>query len=85
MNELQEFIGVFSDTQVEILKTLGKYESLERDLIADISKIPRTTIFENINKLIKWDFVEKQKEARNKRGRPKEYYKLKDLAKEVFK
>jgi predicted ArsR family transcriptional regulator len=80
-----------TSTQQKILETLEEYGTLERgtsnfeeDTLSGYTKIPRTTLFNNLKKLEKWSLVEHFKEEKeNKgRGRSKILWKLKKEGRE---
>ena len=58
---------------VEILKEKG---DLTRKELSELTKIPRTTIYDSIKKLIFERKLEKYAISDRKRGRPKVYYRL---------
>ena len=58
---------------IEIIK--GKGDLTRKDL-ADLTKIPRTTIYDTIEKLIFNGKIEKYSILDRKKGRPKIYYRI---------
>ncbi|MHA1312181.1 MAG: helix-turn-helix domain-containing protein [Candidatus Helarchaeota archaeon] len=56
---------------LEILKSKG---DLTRKDLAELTKIPRTTIYDTIEKLIYEGIIEKYAISDKRRGRPKVYY-----------
>lgn len=49
---------------------------ITRGELAMVTGIPRTTLFDNLIKLILQDKVTKESKSNKKRGRPRVYYKL---------
>ena len=68
------------DPDIEIEKYLFEIIKLNGDMtrkeLADLTKIPRTTIYDSIEKLIYEGIIEKYAVSNKKRGRPKVYYRI---------
>jgi len=58
---------------IGILKGMG---DLTRKELAELTKIPRTTIYDTIEKLIYEGKIEKYSVSDKRRGRPKVYYRV---------
>lgn len=68
------------EPDIEIEKYLFEIIKLNGDMtrkeLADLTKIPRTTIYDSIEKLIYEGIIEKYAVSNKKRGRPKVYYRI---------
>jgi predicted transcriptional regulator len=68
------------EPDIEIEKYLFEIIKLNGDMtrkeLADLTKIPRTTIYDSIEKLIYEGIIEKYAISNKKRGRPKVYYRI---------
>ncbi|MBD3226669.1 MAG: winged helix-turn-helix transcriptional regulator [Candidatus Lokiarchaeota archaeon] len=60
---------------LEVIK--GKGDITRRE-IAEITNIPRTTIYDTVKKLIYEGEIEKYSVSNKRRGRPKVYYRVKE-------
>lgn len=59
-----------------LVKVLSKHGALTRDELVKSLKVPRTTIYDNLVKLIKQNKVAVEQEEANGIGRPRVYFKL---------
>ncbi|MEM2907102.1 MAG: helix-turn-helix domain-containing protein [Candidatus Odinarchaeota archaeon] len=64
------------DLKNTILDLLGKHGPLTRDDMVEFTGIPRTTLYDSLDKLILSGKVEKYVLKVNKKGRPTVYYEL---------
>ena len=67
-----------SETQWEIIEELSNHDEIERDLLCKILKIPRTTCYDNLLKLLNKGLVKKKHKNLESRGRPKTLWRLSD-------
>ncbi len=67
---------VLSPIQYNLIKLLKNGGPLTRKDIVNHLKTPRTTIYDNLNKLQKRRVVEKYSRNNGKRGRPNVYWRL---------
>ncbi|MHA1253792.1 MAG: helix-turn-helix domain-containing protein [Candidatus Helarchaeota archaeon] len=58
---------------LEVLRLMG---DMTRKELAELTKIPRTTIYDTIEKLIYEGKIEKYSVSDKRRGRPKVYYRF---------
>lgn len=79
INNFMEENLVLSPIQYSLIKLLKSGGSLTRKEIVNQLKTPRTTIYDNLNKLQKRKVVEKYSRNNGKRGRPNVYWKLKKI------
>jgi len=87
MHELilfNEEIKNLSPIQFQIFKTLKEHGSLQRGYthskeptLLSLTHIPRSTLYDNLEKLEQNGFVERYEVNNYKRGAPKVYWKLK--------
>ena len=59
---------------LKVMRNAGKM-MMRKDIVSEL-KIPRTTVFDNLNRLKKNGIVEIIEEERHIRGRPRIYWKL---------
>ena len=59
-----------------IYKVIKKYSPINRTEIVKKTNIPRTTVFDNVEYLIRLRQVEKYKVNNHRKGRSKVYYKI---------
>lgn len=61
---------LLNDVQEEILKTLREMGDMTRKALVLKIEIPRTTLFDNLNKLARKNLIKKSPHPKGKRGRP---------------
>lgn len=64
--------------QIKLVNTLKETGPTQRSTLVEILSTPRTTIYDNLERLQKKDIVERFSRNNGKRGRPKVYWKLKE-------
>ena len=67
---------IFSPLQKELIGVLEKNGPMTRRDLVDRTGEPRTTIYDNLMRLAKYNLVKKFPRPRNSRGRPPIYFKL---------
>lgn len=67
----------YKDLKEFLINLLNKHGPLSRNQMVDLTGIPRTTLFDALDKLILEERVEKYKLKLNKKGRPVVYYEIK--------
>jgi predicted ArsR family transcriptional regulator len=68
---------VLTKRQITILTELGQSGPLTRKQLTNNTGIPRTTLYDNLKKLLEWDEVEKIPYHEGNRGRPIIFWRLK--------
>lgn len=71
--EIKKPVGNLKDI---ILELLGMQGPLTRDSIVELTGIPRTTLFDTLDKLILKGKIEKYTLKANRKGRPTVFYEL---------
>jgi len=72
---LDEKLKPLQEKLIEILRNNGP---LNRNQLVSILNKPRTTIYDNINKLMRLNIIKKFTRQINSRGRPIVFFKLKE-------
>ena len=67
---------IFSPLQKELIGVLEQNGPMTRRDLVDQTGEPRTTIYDNLMRLAKYNLVKKFPRPRNSRGRPPIYFKL---------
>ena len=62
--------------QVQILKTLSEYGALDRDALVRILNAARTTIYDNLIELMKYDLVKKYTLPIRSKARPRVLFRI---------
>ena len=71
---ITENIRALTKVQWLIIKELLKHDGIQRDDICKIISKARTTVFDNLKKMMKMDLVYNEEEDRDTRGRPRIYW-----------
>lgn len=69
---------VYSPLQIKLLQLLEKNGPMDRDDLIKYTESPRTTIYDNLNKLRNKEIVIKVPKQTGKQGRPRIYFLLKE-------
>jgi len=67
---------MFSPLQHQLVAKLREHGPMTRSQLTKAVDEPRTTVYDNLMRLIEYGYVVKKPHYRNTRGRPKVYYYL---------
>ena len=68
--------NIGNNTDIVVFKTLREHNRLTRSELKEITRIPRSTLYDSLSRLILKGLVRKYPEKRATPGRPKVYYEI---------